>query len=138
MFKTLLEQEVEHSILLDGSGPAARQPLKERRLVGGYDLLYPKVRDFMREHLFDRPVDLNDPVVLRNLSEPKVAKREVTRGNGWAPCGAQQKISTRSARRTTEVHGEAIRTLRAGYARALRAAPGNRLRAAPWSQCSPC
>jgi type III restriction enzyme len=83
VFKTMLDQEVDHTILLDGSGPAdyrsvvaffARQLLKDLRLVGGYDLLYPKVRDFMREYLFVRPVDLDDPIVLRNLSEPEVSK----------------------------------------------------------------
>ena len=83
VFKTMLESEVDHTILLDGSGPAdyrsvvaffARQLLKDLRLVGGYDLLYPKVRDFMREHLFTAPVDLDDPVVLRNLSEPEAGK----------------------------------------------------------------
>ncbi len=53
----------------------ARQLLKDLRLVGGYDVLYPKVRDFMREHLFSSsPVDLKDPVVLRNLSEPDAGK----------------------------------------------------------------
>lgn len=83
VFKTLLESEVDHVIQLDGSGAAdyrsvvaffARQLLKDLRLVGGYDLLYPKVRDFLREHLFDHPVDLGDPVILRNLSEPEVGK----------------------------------------------------------------
>ncbi len=83
VFKTMLQGEVDHTIDLDGAGPGdyrsvvaffARQLLKDLRLVGGYDLLYPKVRDFMREHLFDRPVDLEDPVILRNLSEPEVGK----------------------------------------------------------------
>ncbi|MEK7755867.1 MAG: hypothetical protein AAB385_01495, partial [Planctomycetota bacterium] len=71
-------------VVVDGSGPAdfrsvvaffARQLLKELRLVGGYDVLYPKVKTFLREHLFDpSPVDLEDPVVLRNLSEPEAGK----------------------------------------------------------------
>jgi len=83
VFKTMLEQEVDHIIQFDGEGKAdyrsvvaffARQLLKDLRLVGGYDQLYPKVRDFMRDHLFTRAVDLDDPVVLRNLSEPEVAK----------------------------------------------------------------
>jgi type III restriction enzyme len=83
VFKTMLDSEVDHTIQLDGRRPAdyrsvvaffARQLLKDLRLVGGYDLLYPKVRDFMRDHLFDRPVDLEDPVTLRNLSEPEVGK----------------------------------------------------------------
>ena len=84
VFKTMLDGEAHHSITLEGAGPGdwrsvvgffARQLLKELRLVGGYDLLYPKVRDFMREHLFeDAPVNLDDPVVLRNLSEPAPGK----------------------------------------------------------------
>ena len=84
VFKTMLDSEIHHTIHLDGSGPAdyrsvvaffARQLLKDLRLVGGYDVLYPKVRDFMRQHLFEAsPVDLEDAVVLRNLSEPDVGK----------------------------------------------------------------
>lgn len=84
VFKTMLDAEVHHTILLDGSGPAdyrsvvgffARQLLKEMRLVGGYDVLYPQVRAFLAEHLFEAsPVDLENPVVLRNLSEPEVGK----------------------------------------------------------------
>jgi type III restriction enzyme len=52
----------------------ARQLLKDMRLVGGYDVLYPKVRDFMRDNLFEQPVNLEEPVVLRNLSEPAAGK----------------------------------------------------------------
>ncbi|MEO6307964.1 MAG: DEAD/DEAH box helicase family protein [Nitrospiraceae bacterium] len=84
VFKTMLDSEIHHTIQLDGSSPAdyrsvvaffARQLLKDLRLVGGYDVLYGKVKTFMREYLFDgAPVNLEDPVVLRNLSEPEVAK----------------------------------------------------------------
>ena len=83
VFKTMLEGELDHTIQLDTSGSMdyrsvvaffARQLLRELRLVGGYDQLYPKIRDFMQSDLFVRPVDLSDPVILRNLSEPEVAK----------------------------------------------------------------
>ena len=84
VFKMMLDAETHHTIQLDGSGPAdyrsvvaffARQLLKELRLVGGYDVLYGKVKTFMREHLFaGSPVNLEDPVLLRNLSEPEVGK----------------------------------------------------------------
>lgn len=84
VFKTMLDAEVHHTIQLDGAGPAdyrsvvgffARQLLKDLRLVGGYDVLYPKVRDFLRDHLFaPAPVNLEDPVILRNLSESEVGK----------------------------------------------------------------
>lgn len=83
VFKTMLDSEIDHTILLDDSGSAdwrsvvaffARQLLKEMRLVGGYEILYPKVRIFIADCLFARPVDLDDPVILRNLSEPEAAK----------------------------------------------------------------
>jgi type III restriction enzyme len=83
VFKKMLDAEVDHTIQLDTGGHAdyrsvvgffARQILKDLRLVGGYDLLYPKVRDFIRDDLFAHPVDLDDPVVLRNLSEPDASK----------------------------------------------------------------
>jgi plasmid stability protein len=49
--------------------------LKELRLVGGYEVLYGQVKRFVRERLFEGPpVDLGDPVVLRNLSESAAAK----------------------------------------------------------------
>jgi type III restriction enzyme len=81
VFKKMLNSEIDHTIVLDGAGPAdyhsvvgffARQLLQDLRLVGGYDVLYGKVKTFMREHLFTpTPVNLEDPVVLRNLSEPE-------------------------------------------------------------------
>ncbi len=84
VFKRMLDSEVDHTIQLDGTGPAdyrsvvgffARQLMKELRLVGGYDILYGKVKTFLREHLFESsPVDLEDPVLLRNLSEPEAGK----------------------------------------------------------------
>lgn len=84
VFKRMLDDEIDHTIVLDGAGPAdyrsvvaffARQLLKELRLVGGYDVLYGKVKAFIRDRLFSpSPVDLEDPVVLRNLSEPEAGK----------------------------------------------------------------
>jgi type III restriction enzyme len=84
VFKTMLDDAVHHTVELDTTGVAdwrsviaffTRQLLKDLRLVGGYDLLYPQVRDFARNRLFaGGPVDLGDPVVLRNLSEPAAGK----------------------------------------------------------------
>ncbi len=83
VFKRMLDDEIDHTVVLDNAGPGdwravvayfARQLLKELRLVGGYDVLYAKVRDFLQNHLFSATVDLDDPQVLRNLSEPEVAK----------------------------------------------------------------
>jgi type III restriction enzyme len=84
VFKTMLDDAVHHVVRLDGTttgdyrpviGFFARQLLAQLRLVGGYDVLYGKVKTFVREHLFEgAPVDLEDPVVLRNLSEPAASK----------------------------------------------------------------
>jgi type III restriction enzyme len=61
VFKTMLDGEPHRVVALD---------------VGGYEQLYPKVKSLLREHLFAAsPVDLEDPVVLRNLSEPEIGKR---------------------------------------------------------------
>jgi len=79
VFKTMIDGEHDHTTILDGSGPAdyssvvgyfTRMLMKELRLFGGYDVLYGKVKIFMRDHLFENsPVNLEDPLVLRNLSE---------------------------------------------------------------------
>jgi type III restriction enzyme len=84
IFKLMLDAEVHHAIQLDGTGAAdyrsvvaffARQLLKDLRLVGGYDVLYGKVKTFMRDYLFTpAPVNLEDPMVLRNFSEPDAGK----------------------------------------------------------------
>lgn len=83
VFRTMLEGAVDHTIQLDTSGVVdfrsvvaffARQLLKELRLVGGYEQLYPKVKAFIQNHLFDQAVEIEDLVVLRNLSEPEVSK----------------------------------------------------------------
>lgn len=84
VFKRMLDDEIDHVVQLDGSGAVdyraviaffARQLMQELRLVGGYDILYGKMKAFVRDHLFEgSPVDLEDPVVLRNLSEPAAGK----------------------------------------------------------------
>ena len=85
VFKTLLDGEAHHTVELDGSGGGdgrsvvaffARQVMREMRLVSGYEILYGKVKTFVREHLFEgAAIELDDPVALRNLAEPAAAKR---------------------------------------------------------------
>ncbi len=83
VFKTMLDGEVDHTLRLDSASLGnyrsviaffSRQLLKDLRLVGGYDLLYPKVKSFIQSGLFNVRIDLEDPVVLRNFSEPEVSK----------------------------------------------------------------
>lgn len=47
----------------------ARSIMRDLRLVGGFDILFGKLKEFVESHLFDRVVDLNDLNTLRNVSE---------------------------------------------------------------------
>jgi type III restriction enzyme len=90
VFKDIVNGEITHTTILDTAGVAdyrsvigffAQSLMKELRLEyrqgstpRGYDVLYGKVKAFVREELFDRPVELEDPNTLRNLSEPAATK----------------------------------------------------------------
>ena len=72
-----------HTTILDTAGIAdyrsvigyfAQTIMKDLRLVSGYDVLYGKVKAFVQDELFDRPVELESPNTLRNLSEPPATK----------------------------------------------------------------
>ena len=49
-----------------------RSIMSELRLYGGQDILYGKIKQFLRDKLFGESVDLEDPNVARNLSETNV------------------------------------------------------------------
>jgi type III restriction enzyme len=83
VFKDITTGEVTHTTILDTAGIAdyrsvigyfARTIMKDLRLVSGYDVLYGKVKSFVRDELFDRQVDLESPNTLRNLSELAATK----------------------------------------------------------------
>jgi len=83
VFKDVTTVEVTHTTILDTAGVAdyhsvigyfAQTIMKDLRLVSGYDVLYGKVKTFVQEELFDRPVALEDPNTLRNLSELAATK----------------------------------------------------------------
>ena len=83
VFKDITTGEVTHTTILDTAGIAdyrsvigyfAQTMMKDLRLVSGYDVLYGKVKAFIQDQLFDRPVDLESPNTLRNLSEPAASK----------------------------------------------------------------
>ena len=83
VFKDVTTGEITHTTILDTAGIAdyrnvigyfAQTIMKDLRLVSGYDALYPKVKQFVQDELFDRPVDLESPNTLRNLSEPAATK----------------------------------------------------------------
>ena len=78
VFKDVTTGAVTHTTILDTAGIAdyrsvigyfAQTIMKDLRLVSGYDVLYGKVKAFVKDELFDRVVELEDANTLRNLSE---------------------------------------------------------------------
>jgi type III restriction enzyme len=51
-----------------------RSIMRDLRLVGGFDVLFGKIKEFIETALFDKPVDLEDLNVLRSLSEPEATR----------------------------------------------------------------
>jgi type III restriction enzyme len=83
VFKDITTGEITHATILDSAGVAdyrsvigyfAQTIMKELRLVSGYDVLYGKVKTFVRDALFGTTVDLEAPNTLRNLSELAATK----------------------------------------------------------------
>ncbi len=50
-------------------GYFTRTIMRDLRLVGGFDVLFGRVKQFVQDYLFERPVNLDDRNILRNLSE---------------------------------------------------------------------
>lgn len=78
VFKDITTGEITHTTILDTTGVSdyssvigyfTQTIMKDLRLVSGYDVLYGKVKAFVQTELFDRPVELENPNTLRNLSE---------------------------------------------------------------------
>ncbi|HUY36136.1 MAG TPA: DEAD/DEAH box helicase family protein [Pirellulales bacterium] len=83
VFKDITTGEVTHTTVLDTAGIAdyhsvigyfTQTIMKDLRLVSGYDVLYGKVKSFVRDDLFEKPVELEDANTLRNLSELAATK----------------------------------------------------------------
>jgi type III restriction enzyme len=78
VFKDVTTGAVTHTTILDTAGVAdyrsvlgyfAHTIMKDLRLVSGYDVLYGKVKSFVRCELYGREVELEAPNTMRNLSE---------------------------------------------------------------------
>ncbi|MDP2785606.1 MAG: DEAD/DEAH box helicase family protein [Sulfurimicrobium sp.] len=83
VFKDITTGEVTHTTILDTAGIAdyrsvigyfAQTVMKDLRLISGYDVLYGKIKAFVRDDLFDKQVELDDANTLRNLSELAATK----------------------------------------------------------------
>jgi len=78
VFKDITTGEISHTTILDTAGIAdyrsviaffAQSIKNDLRLVSGYDVMYGKVKSFIRDDLFGQTVELENPNTLRNLSE---------------------------------------------------------------------
>ena len=83
VFKDITTGKISHITILDSGGVTdyrsvvgyfAQTIMKDLRLVSGYDVLYGKVKSFIRDELFETPVDLDSLNTLRNLSELDATK----------------------------------------------------------------
>ena len=86
VFKDITTEEITHTIMLDSAdladyrnviGYFARTVMQELRLVSGYDVLYGKMKDFIRDELFGETVMLEKPNTLRNLAEVPATKTAI-------------------------------------------------------------
>lgn len=83
VFRDILSRKITHKTRLDEDafidyrsiiGYFAQTIKKEMRLVSGYDILYGKIKEFIKGYLFEQPIDFEDLNALRNLSELEVTK----------------------------------------------------------------
>lgn len=83
VFKDVVKGQEHHTTVLDAAvipsyqsviGFFAQSIMKELRLFGCFDVLFPKLKQFIQTELFITEVDLDDLNVLRNLSELEVKK----------------------------------------------------------------
>lgn len=86
VFRDITTGEVTHKTEFDSNfipnyqsviGYFTQSIMKDLRLISGYDVLYGKVKEFIRDHLFDKKIDLEDLNSLRNLSELEASKAVV-------------------------------------------------------------
>jgi len=83
IFRDITTGEISHITTLTTSGDADHRSvvgfftntiMHDLRLVGGYDVLYGKVKDFIQNYLFDSSVDLDSLNTFRNLSETEATR----------------------------------------------------------------
>jgi type III restriction enzyme len=83
VFRDITTNEITHTTMLEGAfatdyrsviGHFAQAVLKDLRLYAAYDLLYPKIQEFVESKLFGHKVILDDANTIRNLSEPNASR----------------------------------------------------------------
>jgi type III restriction enzyme len=105
VFRDITDGQITHTTVLDGVGVAdyrsviawfARTVMKELHLFSGFDVLYGKVKAFVRNRLFGREVDLESPNTLRNGSHQE--------GDRHLQTGGQRPDGARPGRRRNQGH----------------------------------
>ena len=75
------KEEIHHTTFLESTNQIDYESvirfftmniMKELRLFSGYDILYPKVKEFIKSYLFEEEVNIKSANVIRNLSELEV------------------------------------------------------------------
>ncbi|MCX6756350.1 MAG: DEAD/DEAH box helicase family protein [Candidatus Nomurabacteria bacterium] len=83
VFRDITSGDITHKTELDSNfipnyqsviGYFTQVVMKELRLVSGYDVLYGKVKEFIQDHLFTKPIELENLNSLRNLSEIEASR----------------------------------------------------------------
>ncbi len=83
VFRDITTREITHTTAMDSAGIAdyrsvigyfAQTIMKELRLVSGYDVLYGKIKSFIKFDLFGKDIELESLNTLRNLSEPTATR----------------------------------------------------------------
>jgi len=83
VFKDITTDKVSHVTELDSLispnyqsviGFFAQSIMKQLRLVGGFEVLFGKIKEFVLNYLFGQTVDLNSLNTLRNLSETEATR----------------------------------------------------------------
>ncbi len=83
VFKEIVEDKEHHRTMLETKiipthqnviGWFVQRIMRELRLFGCYDILFGKVKEFIRDDLFIEKVDLDDTNILQNLSELEAVK----------------------------------------------------------------
>lgn len=83
VFKDITTGEITHKTILDGTispnyhsviGYFTKVIMSDLRLISGYDILYGKIKEFIKDYLFKSSVNLENLNILRNLSEIQATK----------------------------------------------------------------
>ncbi|HEY4515878.1 MAG TPA: DEAD/DEAH box helicase family protein [Candidatus Paceibacterota bacterium] len=83
VFRDITSGDITHKTELDSNfipnyqsviGYFTQVVMKDLRLVSGYDILYAKVKEFIQNYLFEKPIELEDLNSLRNLSEIEASR----------------------------------------------------------------